>query len=205
LSLKGVGSISPEQGIAALSELIASAEICVAVVPLDLELATEHHAALVASPLFSELIDPGRTNGKKTDHAPAFRAVFEGTNDAQRGALVRAYLKEQIAKVLGMKTTKLEDQTPLGALGFDSLMALELRNRLEVGTGLRLSSTLVFNHPTIAALAELLERKLAPKDDEARKTEEPRAEPSSVAELSDEETTAILAAKLERMEGRLWR
>ncbi|HWO19044.1 MAG TPA: SDR family NAD(P)-dependent oxidoreductase, partial [Kofleriaceae bacterium] len=72
-----------------------------------------------------------------------------------------AWVRAEIAAVLGIADpSTLVPERPLQELGLDSLMALELRNRLAAGTATRLHATLLFDHPTPAALIQFLERHL---------------------------------------------
>jgi acyl transferase domain-containing protein/NADP-dependent 3-hydroxy acid dehydrogenase YdfG len=74
---------------------------------------------------------------------------------AQRRQYVQQLVNANIATVLGHPATyTVEEHEPLKHLGFDSLTAVELRNRLNTATGLRLPATLVFDHPTPAALTD---------------------------------------------------
>jgi acyl carrier protein len=69
--------------------------------------------------------------------------------------------------VLKLEPSRIEPETPLKALGIDSLMGLELRNRLEARLGVTLSATLVWTYPHIAALTEYLCSLLGPARGEA--------------------------------------
>ncbi|MGK3975596.1 SDR family NAD(P)-dependent oxidoreductase [Sorangium sp. So ce118] len=77
-------------------------------------------------------------------------------------------VRSEIATVLGIRSpSTLDINRPLRELGLDSLMAVELRSRLSAATGLRLQTTLLFDHPTPSALANLLRDKLLPEEESA--------------------------------------
>ncbi|WP_425325871.1 SDR family NAD(P)-dependent oxidoreductase [Micromonospora endolithica] len=94
---------------------------------------------------------------------PPFAERLAGLPAARQRELALETVQEHIAAVLGHA-----DPAAIGAdrslmdLGFDSLTAVELRNRLAASTGLRLTSTLVFDHPTPTAIARHLVESAAP-------------------------------------------
>jgi acyl transferase domain-containing protein/acyl carrier protein len=92
--------------------------------------------------------------------AALVRDVFverlRGADPATAVALLRERIREHVATVLKLGDVRLDVNKPLGEYGLNSLMALELRVRLERDLVLRLPASLVFNYPTIGALAEHL-------------------------------------------------
>jgi acyl transferase domain-containing protein/D-arabinose 1-dehydrogenase-like Zn-dependent alcohol dehydrogenase len=75
----------------------------------------------------------------------------------ERGRLVLEFLRAQTAAVLGYRSSDSVDSSrTFKELGFDSLAAVELRNRLVSSSELRLPATLVFDYPTLEALAAYL-------------------------------------------------
>ena len=90
--------------------------------------------------------------------APRTENGFRGrlaaaVGDRQRADVVLQFVQQEVATVLRSTPERIEPLKPLRAMGIDSLTALDLRNRLEQATGLRLAGTLVFNHPNAAAIA----------------------------------------------------
>ncbi|MGW5719454.1 type I polyketide synthase [Amycolatopsis sp. NPDC003865] len=157
----GLLPLSAELGLALLDAGVASGEA--AVVPMRVD-----PAALASSgaPLFREFATAParRAVAPVAEAAPAGLAErLAATPVADREDLVTALVSGQVAAVLGhTSTVDIDPAKAFSELGFDSLTAVELRNRLGAVAGKRLPATLVFDYPTVRELAGYLLAEIAP-------------------------------------------
>jgi candicidin polyketide synthase FscE len=100
---------------------------------------------------------PARQRGASPDRSETLAASLAQAPPSERGRIVLELLRAQTAAVLGYRSSDAVDSTrTFKELGFDSLAAVELRNRLIAASGLQLSATLIFDYPTLEALAGFL-------------------------------------------------
>ncbi|QLL10281.1 type I polyketide synthase [Mycobacterium vicinigordonae] len=118
-------------------------------------------------PMFVELIN-APTRRQVDDSLAAARSKsallqrLEGLPEDEQQALLLDLVRSSIATVLGSATPEsIDPDQAFQELGFDSLTAVEMRNRLKTATGLALSPTLIFDYPNATALAGYIQRELA--------------------------------------------
>jgi pimaricinolide synthase PimS1 len=154
-------AISPAQGLALFSEALASEQALVVPVPVDRRaLRAEARAGTLPALLLGLApAQAGRAAAgaqRDLDGQSLARRLAEAP-PAKRVELVRSLVQAEVAIVLGHAAAQaVELEAAFKDLGFDSLAAVELRNRLSVVTGSRLPATLVFDYPTPAGVAEFL-------------------------------------------------
>jgi acyl transferase domain-containing protein/acyl-CoA synthetase (AMP-forming)/AMP-acid ligase II/acyl carrier protein/GNAT superfamily N-acetyltransferase len=130
---KGMHSLTPAQGWAALEQALRRTEISVpqvGVLAADWTVLRQTHSLLSESRLSARLVDDSvRSLG--LERAAATRNEMLQTEGAARQSLVERYLSEAIAKVFGLPSARFDFGLSLYKLGLDSLTAVEIKNRLE--------------------------------------------------------------------------
>jgi aryl carrier-like protein len=125
-------------------------------------------AGLLPAPLHG--LVSTRTDGTGTAAADTAAPLLEELtrmSPGERETAVLDLVRAELGTVLGRTPQSIDPERGLLDQGIDSLTALEMRNRLSGASGLQLPKTLVFDHPTPAALARHLLDELAPDEDAA--------------------------------------
>jgi acyl carrier protein len=120
--------------------------------------------------------------------------------------MVRELVRSETATVLGHASSDtIRTQQAFKDLGFDSLTAVELRNRLNTLTGLRLPTTIIFDYPTVGTLADYLLEELIAKRPGATSlnTELDELESRLASIAADDSERAKITARLQAFLARL--
>ncbi|MYZ40927.1 MULTISPECIES: beta-ketoacyl reductase, partial [unclassified Streptomyces] len=160
MARSGMPPLSVDQGVALFDAALATGRA--ALVPVRLDLPALRAQGEVPAVL-GALIPVRSRRSALTESATATGLIgrLAGLTPVERREALLDLVRSQVALVLGHAGGEAVDAvSQFRELGFDSLTAIELRNRLSTVTGLRLTATLIFDYPTATALADHLRDEL---------------------------------------------
>ncbi|MER7992805.1 type I polyketide synthase [Micromonospora chalcea] len=211
LRRRGLPAMDPAVAMAALQQALDHDDVTVTVADVDWTRFAPAYASARRRPLLEGVpearaaLDGGAADDGDDGPAATLRRRLAALTPARREETVADLVRELAADVLGHDggAAAVGATTAFRDLGFDSLTAVELRNRLVAATGQALPTTLVFDHPTPVALSRFLLAGLFGADAGAA----PVAVPAAVG---DDEPVAIVAMACRYPGGvdgpeRLWR
>jgi NAD(P)-dependent dehydrogenase (short-subunit alcohol dehydrogenase family) len=193
---RGVKSISPAQVLEATGLLIAHGWPQAGVMCTDWDLLKQSYSETLSVPWYGKLVDVSVVQ-RKVD----ILAVLEQTEPSERLETFAEFLQSEVVAVMGFSAAEAPElDQGLFEMGLDSLLALELKNRIQSAVRRDFPVTAVFDYPTINALAGFLLRDIL---ELSCGEETPLAAPESgdilsqIEDLSEEDVELLLARQLE--------
>jgi natural product biosynthesis luciferase-like monooxygenase protein len=160
LERMGLRSITPADAIGRLARLLAVDSAPRVVADIDWQIFKELFESRAPRPLLDRM---GQAAAGDTSVETDLAQTLRGLEPELRRGRVAQLVHQQVGDVLGWMEARPADRSRgFFDLGMDSLMALDLKNRLQSEFGLALSATTVFNYSTVDGLADFLTDQLAP-------------------------------------------
>uniref|UniRef100_UPI0029FEEBEA type I polyketide synthase n=1 Tax=Micromonospora sp. RTGN7 TaxID=3016526 RepID=UPI0029FEEBEA len=186
ISRSGVAAMEAEEGLALFDAACRTPDAALVPARLDLAAMKAQFAGGSVPPLYRALIrTPARAAAAATTGA-TLTEQLAALGDADRVAALVEIVRGQAAAVLGYPDpTAIEPRRAFSEFGFDSLTAVEMRNRLNNAFGMRLPATLVFDYPTPHDLAAHLGTEIAGTPVPVRPT-------TTAVAIGDDEPLAIV-------------
>ncbi|MGW2378493.1 beta-ketoacyl reductase, partial [Kitasatospora sp. NPDC001683] len=159
MRLAGMSPLRPDTAFSALERLLADGRPTATVIDIDWGRFAPGFTSARPSPLLDAIPEAVRTvpQDGPAGSGSGFAERLAALPVHERADAVLELVRTHVAGVLGHGTAgRIDAEQAFKDLGFDSLTAVELRNRLGAATGLALPATLVFDHPAPSALADHL-------------------------------------------------
>ncbi|WP_425474062.1 type I polyketide synthase [Streptomyces qinzhouensis] len=164
---RGFVPLDPDIAISAMEEAIRNDETTVTVADIDWAKFYPAFALARPRPLLHEIPEVAALLAENEADLPekgtvsALAERLDGLTDGEQRQAVLDMIRTEVAAVLNHANAEnIVETRSFRELGFDSLTAVELRNRLNSATGLRLPATLIFDYPTCAAISDHLCKEL---------------------------------------------
>ncbi|MFD2495062.1 type I polyketide synthase, partial [Amycolatopsis jiangsuensis] len=183
MSGRGLPGMAPEHAIAGLQDALSRGDDCVVIADVRWDRFTPAFTAARPSSLIADLPEVAAQLSARPE--AGLPGQLDGLGEAEQLRVLVDLVRAHAAATLRHQDSgSVETTRAFREIGFDSLTVVELRNRLAAATGLRLPATVLFDHPTVAALAGYLRGELVGA--------EPAAAPVAVSRGAVDEPIAII-------------
>ena len=153
LTQRGILGFSSKQAMAALGRMLQKNPIQMGVMRMDWHKVAKSTSRAEVPQRLSSLIGASGIEPQGGEEGSRLREALLHATREEREAIVQTYIREQVARVLGASAAKLDIDRPLNELGLDSLMSVELKNRVEGDVALSLPMSALMQSPTINSLS----------------------------------------------------
>ncbi|MGO4649949.1 type I polyketide synthase [Nocardia sp. 2YAB30] len=161
LERMGTKVLGNDEGTALLDAALAADEAMVVCVEFDKPTLAAQARAGMLPDVLSGLAPARAQRASSVVAGRRLAARLAAVPEEEREALMLGFVRDNAAAVLGYPSgAAIDPETPFSAMGFDSLGGVELRNRLAEAAEVKLPSTLVFDYPTVDAVAKFLRSRL---------------------------------------------
>jgi acyl transferase domain-containing protein len=197
MARQGIMAFSPERGTRLFTWLCGRGEYSIAVLPIDWA-AFQRARGGRDFALFRGML--ARSPGAAVQDSSLGQRLAATAAPGERRQLFDGVVREAVCAVLKIVPARLDPRKALGNMGLTSLMAMELRNRLEAAIGRPISATLAWNYPTVDAIVNHLAgaEAVAATNVETTRPQQPVTDLSDrisrLTDLSDDEAVAALRA-----------
>lgn len=156
----GITLLTPEQGLQAIALIAGQVESQVGVLNINWEVFQRQVSAGRPMPFLSDFVRPTPSEQPEAKTQPGqAQTILQRLHAAppeERQMIVSAYLHEQVARVLGLSPTAIDDHQSLNTLGFDSLMAIDLKTRLQSDLQIEIPMVKFVEDPSITSLTTII-------------------------------------------------
>ncbi len=203
----GLGTMPPEQALGILGRLLESGVVQRAVAAVDWSVFKPVYEAKRLRPFLEHIRVQPRLHGRGSAQRLELARRLQEVSPGDRWDVLLAHVRGEVASVLGFDAAgSLEPHHGFFEMGMDSIMTVQLRNRLEADLGSSLPPTVAFEYPTVQALAGYLatevlgfEPPVSAPSDVTKDGDKEGSDPVEREQLSEDELTVLLAERLRRM------
>jgi NAD(P)-dependent dehydrogenase (short-subunit alcohol dehydrogenase family) len=157
----GVGVLPTRHALKGLERVLEDDAVQAGVMPINWERWERSYGNLAVAPYLSLLISESQSRAPRQSSDSECRERILAAQPEARGEIVSDYLAKQMARILKVSLASVDTEKPISNMGFDSLMAIELKNQIELDLGVSIAMARLIQGPALVEMTDWVTQLLA--------------------------------------------